>query len=249
MDFIGIIPARYHSVRFLGKPLVDLAGKSMILRTYEQVIKVKKFADVVVATDDERIYNEIVSSGGKAIMTANTHTSGTERAAEAFIKLNYEQKNTVIVNIQGDEPFIKPQQIEELIDCFDNPNTKIATLIKKINNEEMLHNSHVVKAVISDTGKALYFSRSAIPFLRDKSFTDTVFYKHIGIYAYKSEVLNEIIKLPSSSLEEAESLEQLRWLQAGYEIQTYTTHYEDTIGIDTMHDVEKALLYIKNNNL
>ena len=248
MDFIGIIPARYQSVRFVGKPLVDLAGKSMIVRTYEQACKVKQFVNVVVATDDKRIYEEIVSSGGKAIMTANTHVSGTDRCAEALTLLNCEQKNTVVVNIQGDEPFIQPQQIEELIACFDNPNTKIATIIKKIETEEILHNPNIVKVVVSDTGKALYFSRCAIPFLRNSYFEDVNFYKHIGIYAYKAEVLNEIVKIPSSSLEKAELLEQLRWLQAGYEIQTVKTKYEDTIGIDTKEDVEKALLYYSTYN-
>jgi 3-deoxy-manno-octulosonate cytidylyltransferase (CMP-KDO synthetase) len=245
MDFIGIIPARYQSVRFPGKPLVDLAGKPMIVRTYEQVCKAKRFVNVVVATDDQRIYNEVCSAGGRVVLTARTHTSGTERCADALSQLNYEPNKMVVVNIQGDEPFIQPEQIEEVITCFDNPNTQIATLIKKIKTEEMLQNPNVVKAVVADSGKALYFSRFAIPFLRDCLFEDAVFYKHIGIYAYRAEVLNEIVKLPMSSLEKAESLEQLRWLQAGYEIQTFQTQYEDTIGIDTKEDVEKALLYLQ----
>ena len=240
MNFIGIIPARYQSVRFPGKPLVDLAGKPMIVRTYEQVCKVKLFENVIVATDDQRIYQAVSSSGGKAVMTSDTHTSGTERCADALSQLNYAPNETVVVNIQGDEPFIQPEQIEEIMACFDNPNTQIATLIKKIENEEMLQNPNVVKAVVSDSGKALYFSRFAIPFLRDNSFEDAVFYKHIGIYAYRSEVLNAIVKLPISSLEKAESLEQLRWLQAGYEIQTFQTQHEDTIGIDTPQDLEKV---------
>jgi 3-deoxy-manno-octulosonate cytidylyltransferase (CMP-KDO synthetase) len=243
MDFIGIIPARYQSVRFPGKPLIDLAGKTMIVRTYEQVLKVKQFVNVIVATDDQRIYQEVCSSGGKALMTADTHSSGTDRCADALSQLNYEPKKTIIVNIQGDEPFIQPEQIEEVIACFDNPNTQIATLIKEIETEEMLQNPNVVKVVVSDTGKALYFSRSPIPFLRNSSFKDAVFYKHIGIYAYRTDILNEIVKNPISPLEKAESLEQLRWLQAGYEIQTFLTQYEDTIGIDTPQDVE--LLKIK----
>ena len=238
MDFIGIIPARYHSVRFPGKPLVDLAGKSMIVRTYEQVSKVKRLSKVVVATDDERIYQAVHSAGGNVVMTSPTHTSGTDRCAEALSQLRYEQNKTVVVNIQGDEPFIKPEQIEELIACFDNSDTQIATLIKKIETEEMLQNPNVVKTVVSDTGKALYFSRFAVPFLRNGSFEDVIFYKHIGIYAYRAEVLNEIVKIPISSLEKAESLEQLRWLQAGYEIQTLATQHEDTIGIDTPQDLE-----------
>jgi len=240
MDFIGIIPARYQSVRFPGKPLVDLAGKPMIVRTYEQVSKVKRLSKVVVATDDQRIYEAVRSSGGNAVMTAQTHTSGTERCAEALAGLDYVPNKTVVLNIQGDEPFIQPEQIEELMTCFDNSDTQIATLIKKIETEEMLQNPNVVKVAINNNGKALYFSRFAIPFLRNGDFKETIFYKHIGIYAYRAEVLNEIVKLPISSLEKAESLEQLRWLQAGYEIQTLATQHKDTIGIDTPEDLEKG---------
>jgi 3-deoxy-manno-octulosonate cytidylyltransferase (CMP-KDO synthetase) len=218
----------------------------MIVRTYEQVSKVKQFVNVIVATDDVRIYNKVISFGGKAMMTSPNHCSGTDRCAEAFQQLKYPSENTVVVNIQGDEPFIQPEQIEELIACFDNPNTQIATLIKKIETKEMLQNSNVVKVVVSDTCKALYFSRFAIPFLRNISFEDASFYKHIGIYAYKADVLNKIVKIPPSFLEKAESLEQLRWLQAGYEIQTIVTQYEDTIGIDTPQDLE--LLKMKKNS-
>jgi 3-deoxy-manno-octulosonate cytidylyltransferase (CMP-KDO synthetase) len=251
MNIIGIIPARYLSVRFPGKPLVDLAGKAMIVRTYEQVSKVKQLADVVVATDDDRIYQTIRSIGGKACITAHTHSSGTERCAEALQQLNLDIKNTVVVNIQGDEPFIQPEQIEELISCFDNPETQIATLVKELNTEDTLHNPNIVKAVLSNTGHVLYFSRSVIPFVRNTSFegTPVPFYKHIGIYAYRAETLNEIVKLPVSSLEKAESLEQLRWLQSGYKIQTCVTQYGDTIGIDTIEDVEKALSYIRNQGI
>ena len=238
MDFIGIIPARYQSTRFPGKPLVDLAGKPMIMRTYEQVIKVQTFVSVIVATDDKRIYQTVRLSGGNAVMTAKAHTSGTERCAEAFSSLDYKEKNTVVVNIQGDEPFIQPEQIAEVLRCFENPNTQIATLIKKIKSKEMLQNPNVVKVVINNTGKALYFSRSPIPFLRNRSFEDGFFYKHIGIYAYKAQVLNEIVQLPASSLEKAEYLEQLRWLQSGYDIQTIETQYNDTVGIDTPQDLE-----------
>ena len=238
MDFLGIIPARYQSVRFPGKPLVDIAGKPMIIRTYEQVLKVKQFVNVVVATDDQRIYKEVLSFGGNAVMTAHTHTSGTERCAEAFSQLSKKQENTVVVNIQGDEPFIQPEQIEELIACFDNSDVQIATLIKKIDREEVLQNPNVVKVVISNEKKALYFSRYSIPFLRNNSMQEIDFYKHIGIYAYRADILSEIVKLPPSPLEKAESLEQLRWLQAGYTIQTVETQYDDTIGIDTPQDIE-----------
>ena len=251
MEFIGIIPARYDSVRFSGKPLIDLGGKSMIVRTYEQVSRVKKLSKVVVATDDERIYQEVISAGGNAVMTARTHTSGTERCAEALSILGCEPNSTIVLNIQGDEPFIQPEQIAELMTCFDDPTVEIATLIKQIKTEEMLHNSNVVKAVVADTGKALYFSRYSVPFLRNGSFENTVFYKHIGIYAYRAKVLNEIVNLPPSSLEKAESLEQLRWLQAGYKIQTLETHYEDTIGIDTPQDLEllkRKKIFSTHNN-
>ncbi|MDR0604384.1 MAG: 3-deoxy-manno-octulosonate cytidylyltransferase [Bacteroidales bacterium] len=249
MNIVGIIPARYQSVRFPGKPLVDLAGKAMIVRTYEQVSKVKQLTDVVVATDDKRIYQTIQSAGGKVLMTSLTHSSGTDRCADALEQLKLDIKNTIVVNIQGDEPFIQPQQIEELISCFDNPHTQIATVVKELHTENSLHNPNVVKVVLSDRGEALYFSRSVIPFMRDVAFGDISFYKHIGIYAYRAETLNEIVKLPVSPLEKAESLEQLRWLQSGYKIQTYITQYEDTVGIDTIEDVEKALSYIRNHGV
>jgi 3-deoxy-manno-octulosonate cytidylyltransferase (CMP-KDO synthetase) len=246
MNIIGVIPARYQSVRFPGKPLVDLAGKAMIVRTYEQVSKVKLFSDVIVATDDERIYRKIHTIGGKAVITSSTHVSGTERCAETISLLNIDPTNTVVVNIQGDEPFIQPQQIEELIACFDSANTQIATLVKELNMANDLHDPNIVKAVLSNSGSVLYFSRSLIPFVRDASLEGISFYKHIGIYAYRAETLNEIVKLPVSSLEKAESLEQLRWLQAGYKIQSRVTQYEDTVGIDTVEDVERALLFIQN---
>jgi 3-deoxy-manno-octulosonate cytidylyltransferase (CMP-KDO synthetase) len=249
MNIVGIIPARFQSVRFPGKPLVDLAGKAMIVRTYEQVSKVKQLTDVVVATDDKRIYQTIQSAGGKVLMTSPTHFSGTDRCADALEQLNMDMKNTIVVNVQGDEPFIQPQQIEELISCFDNSQTQIATLVKELHAENSLYNSNVVKVVLSDRGEVMYFSRSVIPFMRDVSFGDVPFYKHIGIYAYRAEILNEIVKLPVSTLEKAESLEQLRWLQSGYKIQAYITQYEDTVGIDTIEDVEKALSYIRNQGV
>ncbi|MDR2409377.1 MAG: 3-deoxy-manno-octulosonate cytidylyltransferase [Bacteroidales bacterium] len=249
MNIVGIIPARFQSVRFPGKPLIDLAGKAMIVRTYEQVSKVKQLTDVVVATDDKRIYQTVQSAGGKVLMTSPAHLSGTERCADALEQLNMDIKNTVVVNIQGDEPFIQPQQIEELISCFDNPHTQIATLVKELHAENSLHNPNIVKVVLSDGGDVLYFSRSVIPFMRDVSFGDISFYRHIGVYAYRAETLNEIVKLQVSSLEKAESLEQLRWLQSGYKIQAYITQHEDTIGIDTIEDVEKALSYIQNQDV
>ena len=238
MNFIGIIPARYASTRFEGKPLCKIGTKTMIECTYNQVIKVKTFSEVVVATDDVRIHDEVVSFGGKAVMTLPNHRSGTDRCEEAFRQLNYPLENTVIVNIQGDEPFIKPEQIQELITCFSHSDIQIATLIKKIDSQETLANPNVVKVVISNENKALYFSRYPIPFLLNSSFESLDFYKHIGIYAYKAEVLNEIVKIPPSPLEKAESLEQLRWLQAGYAIYAQQTQYETSVGIDTPQDLD-----------
>jgi len=240
MNFIGIIPARYGSTRFEGKPLCKIENKTMIECTYNQVVKVKAFSDIVVATDDIRIYDEVVSFGGKAVMTSPNHSSGTDRCAEAFAQLGYPMENTVVVNIQGDEPFIKPEQIQELLDCFSSPDIQIATLIKKIDYQETLLNPNVVKVVVSNDNRALYFSRYPIPFLRNISFEDVDFYKHIGIYAYRAEVLGDLVKLPPSTLEKAESLEQLRWLQAGYSIYVRQTQYEASIGIDTPEDLESV---------
>ena len=249
MDIIGIIPARYQSERLPGKPLIDLAGKTMIARTYEQVSKVAAFTELVVATDDDRIYNEVISFSGKVVMTNPNHCSGTDRCADALQQLGYEPKNVIVVNIQGDEPFVLPEQIEELIHCFDNNEIEIATLIKEIEAENDLHDPNVVKVVKKDDNDALYFSRFAIPYKRNTSINDIIYYRHIGMYAFRGNVLNRIVKLPVSSLERAESLEQLRWLQAGYNIHTYTTHYETAFGIDTQEDVNKAIQYIQNHNL
>jgi 3-deoxy-manno-octulosonate cytidylyltransferase (CMP-KDO synthetase) len=239
MDFIGIIPARYASTRFEGKPLCRIGGKSMIECTYNQVAKVQKFSEIVVATDDVRIYNEVVSFGGKVVMTSENHRSGTDRCAEAFQQLGYSAENTVVVNIQGDEPFIKPEQIQELTACFSVPNIQIATLIKKIDSFEVLLNPNVVKVVISNENKALYFSRHPIPFLQNSTFEAVDFYKHIGIYAYRAGVLETLVKLPQSSLEKAESLEQLRWLQAGFAIHAQQTQYEASLSVDTPEDLEQ----------
>lgn len=237
MRFIGIIPARYGSTRFEGKPLCRIGERTMIECTYKQVSKVKDFADIVVATDDARIYEAVSAFGGKAVMTSPNHCSGTDRVAEAFQMLGYPSENTVVVNIQGDEPFIKPEQIQELIDCFSVSEIAIATLIKKINSQETLHNPNVVKVVISNENRALYFSRYPIPFLRNASWESLDFYKHIGIYAYRADVLAALVKMPPSDLEKAESLEQLRWLQAGYAVYAQQTQYEASVGIDTPEDL------------
>jgi 3-deoxy-manno-octulosonate cytidylyltransferase (CMP-KDO synthetase) len=243
MKYVGIIPARYASTRFPGKPLADLMGKPMIRRVYERVAD--SLDRVVVATDDERILNAVREWGGEALLTSPDHPSGTDRCLEAYLKLK--EDYDVIINIQGDEPFIQPSQIELLKAAFQNPATQIATLVKAFSPEddfEKLFNPNTPKVILNSKSQAIYFSRSIIPYIRGKQHTEWlkshVFYKHIGIYAYKPEVLKEITSLPQSILEKAESLEQLRWIENGYIIQTMITN-EETIGIDTPEDLERAV--------
>jgi 3-deoxy-manno-octulosonate cytidylyltransferase (CMP-KDO synthetase) len=237
--FICIIPARFSSTRFPGKPLAILGGKPVIQRVYEQVKKV--IEDVYVATDDQRIYDAVEKFGGKVVMTSPNHRSGTDRIEEALQHIggNWD----VVLNVQGDEPFIQPSQIETLCACFDEPQTEIATLGKPFSSMEAVENPNSPKIVLDNKGFALYFSRSVIPFVRgiDKSdwLTHYPFLKHLGIYAYRTEVLRQVTQLPQSSLELAESLEQLRWLQNGFRIKVGTTNIE-TIGIDTPEDLRKA---------
>lgn len=236
---IGIIPARYASTRFPGKPLVDIAGKMMIQRVYEQASKCKSLTDVIVATDDERILNAIQGIGGKAEMTDSRYKNGTERCAEVASR----NPADYYINIQGDEPFIKPEQIDTLSSILDGQ-TELGTLLKKVEDPAVLTNPNNMKVVINKQGEALYFSRQCIPYLRDIPEADWVkrhtFYKHIGIYAYRTDILEQIVKLPTSTLEKAESLEQLRWLENGYSIKTALTDIE-TIGIDAPEDVARAL--------
>ena len=243
MKFIGIIPARYASTRFPGKPLADMKGKYMIQRVYEQARKV--LDNVCVATDDDRIFNAVESFGGNVVMTSAAHRSGTDRCFEAYNRLGGNED--VIINIQGDEPFIKPEQIESLIACFDSPQTQIATLVRPFEvteGYEALANPNSPKVILNDKNEALYFSRSIIPYMRNISpeqWPDKhVYYKHIGMYGYRADILSQITQLPQSSLEIAESLEQLRWLQNGYTIKVGITTQE-TIGIDTPDDLQKAL--------
>ncbi len=244
MKFICIIPARYASTRFPGKPLAVIHNKTMIQRVYEQAGL--SLSEVWVAADDQRIKEAVEQFGGKVVMTSTEHKSGTDRVAEAVKNIEQftGQKFDVVINVQGDEPFIQPEQITAVQKCFDNEKTAIATLVKPITREDEIFDSNKVKAVISNTQKALYFSRSAIPFLRgvpqEEWLNKGKFYKHIGMYAYRKEVLQEITKLPQSALELAESLEQLRWLENGYHIQTEFTYHE-SIGIDTPKDLEEAL--------
>ncbi|MBN2596491.1 3-deoxy-manno-octulosonate cytidylyltransferase [Labilibaculum sp.] len=240
MKFLGIIPARYASTRFPGKPLADISGKPMIQKVYEQAQQALEH--VYVATDDIRIEEAVKNFGGKVIMTSSDHKSGTDRIAEAaniitkILKLDF----NVVINIQGDEPFIQPEQINSLKSCFKNPATEIATLIKAITNTAEIFDPNKVKVVTAKDNRALYFSRSAVPFVRGedqkKWLSKNTFFKHIGMYAYRFDALMKVTKLDQSKLELSESLEQLRWLENGYWIQTEITEHE-SIGIDTPEDL------------
>jgi 3-deoxy-manno-octulosonate cytidylyltransferase (CMP-KDO synthetase) len=243
---VAIIPARYASVRFPGKPLAMIGDKNMIRRVYDQVIKA--IPNVVVATDDERILNDMKQYAAKAVMTSDSHKSGTDRCWEAYTKLH--KKYDVILNVQGDEPFIQPSQLEALIQCFDNPETEIATLVRRITPEDgvdYLLNPNHPKVVINKNNEARYFSRSVIPYLRNVSLKDYIykhdFYSHIGVYAYRPQILKEIVKLEPSSLEMAESLEQLRWLENGYKINVAFTTLR-TFGIDTPDDLKELAKFL-----
>ena len=240
MKTLGIIPARYASTRFPGKPLALIGGKTMIERVYIQCIK-SSLNDVIVATDNERIYKH-VKAFGRVIMTSTNHQSGTDRCNEVLEKISREEKFDYVINIQGDEPFIAPKQIDLLNSLLDGK-VEIATLIKKIENQEQLFNANVVKVVIGVIHQALYFSRSAIPNIRGKSEQDWLghqtFFKHIGMYAYRADILQKIAALKQTNLEKAESLEQLRWLEHGYSIHTAETNLE-TFGIDSPEDLKKA---------
>ena len=248
MKFIGIIPARYGSSRFPGKPLADMDGKPMIQRVYEQVKKV--LADVWVATDDERIIDAVRAFGGNAIMTSTDHKSGTDRCNEAYNKID--KPFDVIINVQGDEPFIQPEQIETLKNCFTvGSDVQLATLVKPFCKEDgfdVLFNPNSPKVIFNKRNEAVYFSRSIIPYIRDVHHSEWLdkhtFYKHIGMYAYRADILKEITQLEQSSLEKAESLEQLRWIENGYKIKIGFTDVE-TVGIDTPDDMTKALKLLK----
>jgi len=243
IQFVGIIPARYASTRFPGKPLVKIAGKSMIQRVYEQASLALN--DVVVATDDERIKNAVEAFGGNVIMTSLTHTSGTDRCAEAIEKYSELKGKTVdvVINIQGDEPFIKPEQLQKLMDCFKDSETEIATLVMPFKYGDDIFNPNHPKVILDKNNNAIYFSRSVIPYLRNIPQQEWVqkhtYYKHIGIYAYTKNVLFKITKLAQSSLEIAESLEQNRWLENGLKIRTALTLLE-SYSIDTPEDLEKV---------
>ena len=245
MKFIAIIPARYASTRFPGKPLALLGGHPVIQHVYEKAISA--LGEAYVATDDQRIFDTVTGFGGKAVMTREDHKSGTDRIEEAcqIIKTNAD----VIINIQGDEPFVHSSQIDTLQHLFDHPQTQIGTLGKRFESMEAVMSPNSPKIVTDKNGFALYFSRSVIPFVRGKEQSDWLthfpYLKHLGIYAYRRDILHEITQLPQSSLEIAESLEQLRWLENGYHIRVGQTEVE-TVGIDTPEDLQRAEAFMKN---
>lgn len=244
MKFIGIIPARYASTRFPGKPLALLGGKPVIQHVYEKVAAVLEAA--YVATDDKRIYDVVKSFGGQVVMTRTDHKSGTDRIEEAIEKIGGEWD--VVVNVQGDEPFVAKSQLDTICHCFDDPTTQIATLGKPFESMKAVQNPNSPKIVVDNMGFAMYFSRSVIPYVRGKEMSSWLthypFLKHLGIYAYRKDVLRQVTQLPQSSLEIAESLEQLRWLQNGFKIKVGTTDVE-TVGIDTPQDLERAEEFLK----
>ena len=261
MQYIGIIPARYASSRFPGKPLADIGGMSMIQRVYEQASKV--LDTVIVATDDERIYDCVRAFGGLVYMTSAEHRCGTDRICEAYqlyrasgngnrVSDNGDQ-DIVVVNIQGDEPFIQPEQIQAVMDCFP---TDIATLAKPYTEQDDLQElltPNIVKVVFSQqTGEALYFSRSVIPYLRGVEQSEWLskgqYFSHIGLYAYRADILLRITQIPQTPLEKAESLEQLRWLENGLKIKVAVSNTK-SIGIDTPEDLQQAIEYLQHNNL
>ena len=245
MKFVAIIPARFQSTRFPGKPLAILGEKPIIQWVYENAKKT--LTDVYVATDDEQIFRAVEAFGGKAVFTSANHQSGTDRCAEAAQKVAETINFDVIINIQGDEPFIRTEQIEGLKNCFYTPETEIATLVKPITNAAEITNINRPKVVINNNQEAMYFSRSPIPFVRDCPadgwINRNTFYSHIGMYAYRYDVLLKLTKLPVGILEKAESLEQLRWLENGYRIKTAQTTFEN-IGIDTPEDLENAKKFL-----
>ena len=251
LRYIAIIPARYASTRFPGKPLAQLGGQSVIERVYRQVSGV--IEDVVVATDDERIYSAVEAFGGRVVMTSAEHRSGTDRCWEAYCK--QDDQFDVVINVQGDEPFISASQLRAIISCFEDENTDIATLVKPFTKEDglsALENPNTPKVVLDAQMRAIYFSRSVIPFLRgverEQWLSHHTFYTHIGMYAFRSEVLEQITSLEQSVLEKAESLEQLRWLENGYKIGVGITE-EETIGIDTPEDLQRAEEFLRIQNL
>jgi len=251
-NILGVIPARYASTRFPVKLLVDIGGRSMIQRVYEQALKAKLLAKVVIATDDDRIFNHVLTFGGEVVMTSINHQSGTDRCCEALKIVSKAERNKqgksfqkfdYVINIQGDEPFIHPEQIDILAECLTKK-IELATLVKKIEDDVTLFNPNTPKVVFDHNHDAIYFTRQTVPYLRgiekSKWLNNYDYFKHIGIYAYRVDVLKKITKLPMALLERVESLEQLRWLTNGFKIKIAETPY-DSFGIDVPADLEEAL--------
>ena len=250
MKTIAIIPARFSSSRFPGKVLIDIAGKSMIQRVYEQALQSDSLSDVIVATDDEKVHKQVTGFGGIAMMTSSKHQSGTDRCAEVVKRLDFEGQ---VLNIQGDEPFIQPSQINQLVNfLLDRPDFEIVTLAKQIKDAKRLFDPNTVKLVFSKKEEALYFSRQCIPFVRGVGIGDWMtrgkYYKHIGMYAYSSNALLRIADLPKGDLEKREALEQLRWLEQGYRIGVCITE-EEAIGIDTPEDLKNVITLLRKGML
>ena len=242
MRILALIPARYGSSRFPGKPLALVHGKPMIQRVYEQTVKA--FPNACVATDDERIYDAVKAFGGKVVMTSSSHNSGTDRCYEAWA--NYEKESgesfDVVINVQGDEPYIQPEQLMQLGQCFEDPSVELATLVKRVKDKEELFNPNSPKVILDKDNNAIYFSRTPIPYSRDVKITEeyvkeTPFYRHIGLYGYRSSTLARICAMPQSFLEKTEKLEQLRWIENGLKIRVAETQYE-THAVDTFEDLE-----------
>lgn len=243
---VGIIPARYESSRFPGKPLIDIKGKTMIQRVVERALQSKYLSEVVVATDDQRIYDHVMALGVKAVMTSTAHPSGTDRCYEALMQLD--QSYQYVINIQGDEPILEPEQIDELAIVLKEGKVELATQIATVEDAETLFNEGEVKVVLNNQGEALYFSRSVIPFFKGKPKEEWHlhydYWRHVGMYAYRTDILEKLTKLPPAAIEIAESLEQLRWLQAGYAIRCVPTKY-NSYCVDTPEDLEALLPMIR----
>ena len=239
---VAIIPARYASTRFPGKPLVDIMGKSMIQRVYEQASRSQSVNKVVVATDDQRIFDHVLSFGGHVLMTDADHPSGTDRCWDALQQL--EEKFDYVINVQGDEPFIEPEQVDELARVLQDGTIELATQMIEVDSHELLFDKGEVKIVLNNESEALYFSRMVIPFIKgveEKDWhTHHRYYRHVGMYAYRADILEKITRLRVSALEKAESLEQLRWLENGFKIKCVPTIFESHC-IDTAGDIEKVL--------
>jgi 3-deoxy-manno-octulosonate cytidylyltransferase (CMP-KDO synthetase) len=246
MKVLGVIPSRYGSTRFPGKPLVEIDGKSMIQRVYERSVE-SHLTRVVVATDDQRIYDHVKDFGGEVIMTSADHHTGTDRCVEAYQLLA--EDYDAVINIQGDEPVLNPKQLDLLAFCFNDEDCEIATLAVKVKTDDILFDQSKIKVVLDENKQALYFSRQAIPFQQlpeGQWLENHTYYKHVGIYGFKTEILKAVGKLPPSSLEKAESLEQLRWMQNGYKIQLKITEF-DSISVDTPRDIDRVLKILNNS--